>query len=77
MLYHELHWRALLTSCLFNRLRVCDTDYIADYPLEKPVSGTSIQLWEDVNGKNQIWVLEECESRFGEVWRLAWLTRLF
>lgn len=77
MFYHKPYWRSLLTLAFFNRLRICDTDFVADFPLEKPVAGTGIQLWKDWNGKNQIWVLEECESRFGEVWRLTPLTRLF
>ncbi|KAF8257422.1 ricin B lectin domain-containing protein [Lactarius quietus] len=53
-----------------------NTTLVADFPLDKLVVGTGIQLWADWNGKNQIWVLEERESRFDEVWRLSQLTQL-
>ncbi|KAH9030987.1 ricin B lectin domain-containing protein [Lactarius pseudohatsudake] len=44
------------------------TCFVVDHPLEKPPVGADLQLWTAWGGKNQIWVLEECESRFGEVW---------
>ncbi|KAF8264538.1 hypothetical protein EI94DRAFT_1703163 [Lactarius quietus] len=58
------------------KLCIRNTTMVADFPLYKLVVGTGIQLWADWNGKNQIWVLEECESRFDEVWRLSQLTQL-
>ncbi|KAH8998195.1 ricin B lectin domain-containing protein [Lactarius deliciosus] len=53
-------------------VKICQTvhgtRFAADYPQEKPPVGADLQLWTAWGGKNQIWVLEECESRFDEVW---------
>ncbi|KAI9437211.1 carbohydrate-binding module family 13 protein [Lactarius indigo] len=41
------------------------TCYVADYP-SYGGAGKKLQLWTSWVGKNQVWVLEECESCFGE-----------
>jgi hypothetical protein len=64
----------------FERLWVRDTLLVVEFSQEK-LGILPLGLWAARDGKdsNQVWVLEECESRFGEVWRLglARLTRLF
>ncbi|KAN0132303.1 carbohydrate-binding module family 13 protein [Lactarius tabidus] len=49
------------------RLRVSGTNFVADFPLDKLIVGTGIQLWAGWGGKNQTWVLEECKSPGGEL----------
>ncbi|KAH9041089.1 hypothetical protein EDB85DRAFT_1924198 [Lactarius pseudohatsudake] len=39
------------------------TCFVADYPKDAG-AGTNLQLWTACGGKNQVWVLEECESHF-------------
>ncbi|KAI9437213.1 carbohydrate-binding module family 13 protein [Lactarius indigo] len=51
------------------------TCFVADYHAGGG-SGINVQLWEYRKGKNQVWILEECELYSGEVWRrLARLTQ--
>ncbi|KAI9436003.1 ricin B lectin domain-containing protein [Lactarius indigo] len=49
------------------KLWVRGTCFVADYP-KGGGAGDNLILWKDWGGKNQAWVLEECESRFGGKW---------
>ena len=76
-LYHVPRWRGLLlTLSLFDRLWIRGTLLVVEFPKERSTAAP-LQLWAARDGKNQVWVLEECESRFGEVWRVAELTWLY
>ena len=75
-LYHVPRWRrSLLTLSLFDRLWIRGTLLVVELPKGRSTAAP-LQLWAAGDGKNQVWVLEECESRFCEFWRVAELTSL-
>ena len=61
--------RSLLTFALSDRLWVRGTLLVVEFPRETSDWGP-LRLWAAREGRNQVWVLEECESRFGVVWRI-------
>jgi len=59
-------WRR--TWSLSDRFWVRGTFLVVEFPRYKSDPGP-LQLWEARDGKNQVWVLEECELLFSVVWR--------
>ena len=66
---HHVRRRSFLTFCvsLSDRLWIRGTLLVAEFPSEKS-DRAPLQLWESADGENQVWVLEEYESRFEGVW---------
>ena len=61
------YWRqSILTLRLSDRFWVRGTLLVVEFPKEKMDSGP-LQLWAATDGRKQVWVLEECELRFGQV----------
>jgi hypothetical protein len=50
----------------FERLWIRDTLLVVEFPKERE-GVVRLELWAARDGKNQVWVVEECESRFGEL----------
>jgi hypothetical protein len=69
-MFDHVPWRrSLLTLSLSDRLWVRGTLLVVEFPEETvDIVYLKVRTARD-HGKNQVWVLEECESRFGVVWR--------
>ena len=53
-----------MTSRDVDRLWVRDTLLVIEHPKNKdPNIAWPLELWAAHDGKNQVWVFEECESR--------------